>query len=118
MTLEEFTHITLQVLQEGGGMATYAPTLVVDGVIQVIEGIPEEMDHREAIQSVIRRCGLEGSEFLFALRTGEGEVTTGHQTASGAQFLRIVELRQGYVLAEPKDCSWWRIGSGDGDPQA
>jgi hypothetical protein len=113
VTLEEFTQITLQVLEEQS-LATYAPTLVVEGMIQVVEGIPEGMDHREAIQDLVRRAGLVGRDFLFGLRTGKGEITTGHHGPEGTRFQRILALQHGFMIVEPGDCAWWRLDAPEG----
>ena len=83
MTLDEFTDITMLVLEEQG-IASYAPTLVVRDVIQVIQGIPDDMDPRIAIQDVIRRAGLEGTELIFGVQSGPIEVTTGCSSPRGS----------------------------------
>lgn len=106
MDLEEFTHLTITVLEEQD-ISTYAPTLIVGEQVQVIQGIPEGMDHREAIQDVVRRMGLQHKEFLFGVRSGPREVTTGHQGPTGTQFRIISGLVQGFSLSTPEHCPWW-----------
>ncbi|HEY3269765.1 MAG TPA: hypothetical protein VGJ89_00995 [Geothrix sp.] len=111
MDLDEFTHITLAVLEDQGA-AAYAPTIIAGETVQVIQGIPEGMDHREAIQETAVRLGLEQAEFYFGVRSGPGEVTTGFHSPEGAQFRRISEMRQGFVVSALESCPWWTLGQG------
>jgi hypothetical protein len=111
MDLQEFTHLTLAVL-EGQGVSEYAPTILADETVQVIQGIPEGLDHRTALQEAVLRLGLDQSEFLFGVRSGPGEVTTGLHTPVNTQVQRISELRQGFVVSDPEECLWWTLGQG------
>ena len=111
MDLREFTHLTLAVLEDQG-TAVYAPTIIADEIVQVIRGIPEGLDHREAIQETIHRLGLEQSDFFFGVRSGPGEITTGFHTPAGTQFQRISELHKGFVVSDLADCDWWTLGQG------
>ncbi|HJW33561.1 MAG TPA: hypothetical protein VJ505_09385 [Holophagaceae bacterium] len=111
MNLEEFTHITLAVVEEQQD-ESYAPTLIVGDEVRIINGIPEGLDHRTAIQDVVRRLGLMDYEFLFGLRTGPHEVTTGHHTPLGIQIQRITELGKGYSISEVEECPWWDLHVG------
>ncbi len=110
MDLQEFTEITLAVAEEHG-IGLYAPTLIVQGQVQVIQGIPPEVDHREALQQVVRRQGLEDREFFFGVRSGPQEITTGHHTLEGMAFMRISGLHQGFMVSKLEICPWW-----GGDP--
>jgi len=110
MNLAEFTHITISVLEEQG-IETYAPTLVVGEAIQVIQGIPEDLDHREAILQVIQQMGIQQGEFLFGVRSGPREVTTGHHGPHGTHFAVISGLAQGFTLSHPEHCPWWGLGT-------
>ena len=110
MDLDAFTHLTITVLEDQG-MATYAPTLIVGEQVQVIQGIPEGLDHREALLDVIRRMGLQHGEFLFGVRSGPREVTTGHQGPEGISFRVISGLAQGFSLSSPAHPIWWKPGS-------
>jgi len=109
--LQEFTQLTLAVLEDQG-TAVYAPTIIADETVQVIQGIPEGLDHRAALQEMILRLGLEQSDFFFGVKSGPGEITTGHHTPGCTQFQRISELRQGFVVSDPADCAWWTLGQG------
>lgn len=111
MDLQEFTDITLTVLQEQGA-AAYAPTLIAGEIVQVIQGIPEGMDHRAALQETVLRLGLEHAEFFFGVRSGPHEITTGFHTAACTQSRRISELHKGFVVSELENCLWWTLGEG------
>ena len=111
MDLQEFTQLTLAVLEDQG-TATYAPTLIAGETVQVIQGIPEGLDHRAALQETILRLGLQQSDFLFGVKSGPGEITTGWHTAVDTQFQRISELRQGFVVTNLEACDWWTLGQG------
>jgi hypothetical protein len=111
MDLQEFTQITLAVLEDQG-TAAYAPTIIADETVQVIRGIPEGLDHREALQETVLRLGLEQSNFLFGVKTGPGEITTGFHTAVDTRCQRISEMRQGFVVSELANCAWWTLGQG------
>jgi hypothetical protein len=111
MDLQEFTQITLAVLEEQG-TAAYAPTIVADETVQVIRGIPDGLDPREAIQETALRLGLEQSDFFFGVRSGPGEITTGFHTAVDTRFQLISELHRGYVVSDLETCAWWTLGRG------
>ena len=111
MDLQEFTQLTLAVLEDQG-TAVYAPTIIADDTVQVIQGIPEGLDHRAALQETVLRLGLQQSNFVFGVKSGPGEITTGFHTAVETQFQRISELRQGFVVSDLADCAWWTLGQG------
>ena len=111
MTLDDFTDITMVVLEEQG-IASYAPTLVVQETIQVVRGIPEGLDHREAIQDVIRRAGLEGTDLLFGVKSGPAEVTTGRYSPEGSTFQLISQVPRGFTVAPLESCDWWTLDDG------
>lgn len=114
MTLEEFTRITLSVLSEGG-IGQYAPTILSGEQVQVVQGIPEGLDHREALQEVLVRGGLAQAEYFFGVRSGPQEVTTGHHRDGATRFQRILGLSQGFTLVAADACPWWRMDD-DGGP--
>ena len=111
MDLQEFTQLTLAVLEERG-TAAYAPTIIADETVQVIQGIPEGLDHREALQETVFRLGLEQSDFFFGVKSGPDEITTGFHTALDTRFQLISEMRQGFVVSDLADCAWWTLGQG------
>jgi hypothetical protein len=114
MDLTEFTHITLAVLEDQG-TAAYAPTIIAGDAVQVIQGIPEGVDHRAAIQEVALRMGLEQSEFYFGVQSGQGEITTGFHSQEGTRFQKISEMRQGFVVSDLDPCEWWTLDQGKGN---
>lgn len=110
MTLEEFTHITLGVVSDDG-IADYLPTLLLPDTrtIQAIEGIPAHVAHTEAIQTVIARSGLEETEFFFGVRSGDGQITTGHHRPSQhTLFMLIQETSNGLEVKALEYCDWWK----------
>ena len=111
MDLENFALATLEVLEEGN-IATYAPTffLLPEEGFRVIEGIPHELDHPEALQDLAGRMDLGDTEFLFGVRSGEGEVTVGHYTPSGTQFLLISGSKRRFHITQLEHCTWWHFG--------
>lgn len=111
MDLQEFTHLTLTILDEQGA-AAYAPTLLAGDSVQVIQGIPAGIDHRDALQETVQRLGLEHTEFFFGVRSGPHEITTGFHTAARTQSQRISELHKGFVVSALEDCAWWTLGEG------
>lgn len=111
MDLQEFTQITLAVLEEHG-TAAYSPTIIADDTVQVIQGIPEGLDHRAALQETVHRLGLEQSDFFFGVKSGPGEITTGFHTLVDTRFQRISELHKGFVVSDLEDCAWWTLGQG------
>jgi hypothetical protein len=111
MDLQEFTQLTLAVLEDQG-TAVYAPTIIADETVQVIQGIPEGLDHREALQETVLRLGLGQSDFFFGVRSGPGEITTGFHTAVSTQTQRISEMQKGFFVSDLEDCAWWTLGQG------
>lgn len=111
MDLTEFTQITLAVLEDHG-VAAYAPTIIADDTVQVIQGIPPDIDPREALQETILRLGLEQSEFYFGVKSGPGEVTTGFHTLVGTRFQCISQLHQGFMVSDLAGCGWWTLDGG------
>ncbi|HEX9626486.1 MAG TPA: hypothetical protein VGA00_06060 [Acidiferrobacterales bacterium] len=108
--LENFTRITVTVVQEDG-LNGYLPTVMIPATkdIRTIEGIPEDVDHREAIQNYIIRNGFNKGEFFFGVQTGKNEITTGHFTAKGTSFMKIQETESGCVVNPLASCHWWHI---------
>jgi len=112
MTLKDFTDITLKVIEKNG-VADYLPALALPDTqrIKAIEGIPDHVAHTEAIQKVILRSGFETREFFFGVRSGDGQITTGHYCPGRkTSFMLIREIDSGYVVESIENCSWWRVG--------
>jgi hypothetical protein len=105
-SLKEFAGMTLKVLSDDG-IADYLPTVVVEGEFFVVEGIPTEVDHRVAMQRTINARGLERGDYLFGVRSGEGEVTIGRCAAGKLEFMLIRQLNDGFHSAVMSRCEWW-----------
>ena len=111
MTLDEFTEMTKNVITEDG-IAEYLPTLAFPDTkeVRVTQGIPEKVDHRDAIQNVIGRSGHEKREFLFGVRSAYDRVTIGHvRPGEPTVFMEIVETADGLSAAALPSCDWWRL---------
>lgn len=67
MTLDWFAQATINVIRKDG-IAEYLPTIVLNETqeFRVIQGIPVTVDHRTAIQNVVRRSGYQSQEFFSA----------------------------------------------------
>jgi hypothetical protein len=105
-TLEQFAQATVNVVGDTP-VREYVPTFALNGEVLVLEGIPEGIDHREAIQDHAKRNGWNASDFLFGVRSGEEEITVGFYSPSGSEFalLRWVdESVQLHALERPE---WW-----------
>ena len=116
LTLSGFIQTTLEVLQDNG-IDTYLPTIIPLGSpgkpVICIKGIPEEVDHRDAIQQVILEAGLNDSEFFFCVRNAENELVGGHYRESGTDFFGIRKSPLGYVSIPAPACDWWHIRKGN-----
>lgn len=109
MTLESFAEATIQVIREDG-IAGYLPTILLNGEIRVIEGIPATVDHRTAIQNVVRRSNLEDNEFLFGVRSADETITLGHfRPGRPTEFMTIARTSAGYATNTLETCDWWKI---------
>ncbi|MDE3033661.1 MAG: hypothetical protein KGI56_08370 [Acidobacteriota bacterium] len=111
MDLPEFTHLTLAVLEDHGADA-YAPTIIAGDAVQVIQGIPPDVDPREALQEMVLRLGLAQSEYFFGVRSGPGEVTTGFHSLAGTRFQCISQMHQGFMVSDLAECPWWTLDGG------
>ena len=107
--LASFTETTRRVLTRDG-MDEYLPTLLVGKDIRVIEGIPPNVDHREAIQKHAAKLGLLKGEFFFGVRTGPDRVTTGHFKPGSVECMSVVRSAEGLSVTEGADASWWKVG--------
>ena len=111
MNLESFSSATINVIQEEG-LSEYLPTLVFveTAEIRVIEGIPDDIDHRTAIQNVVRRAGHNSKEFFFGVLSSPNEITIGHhRPGEPPTFMMITEAPGGFSVKELKECEWWNI---------
>jgi hypothetical protein len=111
MTLQDFAEITMNVIREDG-IDGYLPTLVLPDTkhIRVIQGIPDDVDHRDAVQNVVRRSGYETREFFFGVQSTSHEITIGHcRPGQPTEFMRITEATDGFSVAAIPSCDWWKV---------
>ena len=111
MNLKDFVDNTIEVIREDG-IASYLPTLIFPDTHEVvaIEGIPDDVDHRQAIQKVILRSGHQEREFFFGVQSGRGLITTGHfRSGRPTEFMEIAETADGHTTAIIETCEWWKI---------
>jgi hypothetical protein len=111
MTLDSFAESTIAVIREVG-IAEYLPTIVLPATqeFRVVEGIPADVDHRAAIQNVIRRSGYTQGEFYFGVRSAPDQIILGHYTPQRAtEFMQIVKTSDGYSKKPLLACDWWHI---------
>ena len=78
--------------------------------VRAVEGISKGVDHREAIQNVIRRSGDQKREFFFGVCSEPGQITTGHfRPEAPIGFMQILETSEGYSSSPLESCEWWHI---------
>lgn len=111
VTLDTFADATIDVVREDG-IPEYLPTIVLSaiGEFRVIDGIPAEVDHRVAIQNVIRRSSYDKTAFFFGVRSAPDQITLGHyQAGRPTEFRQILQTNNGYVIKPLASCEWWEI---------
>jgi hypothetical protein len=105
-TLEEFAQATVNVVGNTP-VAEYVPTFARNGEILVLEGIPTDKDHREAIQDHAKRNGWNSADFLFGVRSDEMEITVGFYSPSGSKFA-VLRWTDESVHMQALDLpGWW-----------
>ncbi|MBS0263919.1 MAG: hypothetical protein JSS02_18415 [Planctomycetes bacterium] len=103
--------MTINVIR-ADGLDGYLPTFVLPDTeeIRAIEGIPDDVDHREAVQNVVRRSGYKTREFFFGVQTAPRQITIGHfRPGQPTVFMRITESARGYSTRSLVACDWWKI---------
>ena len=105
-SLAQLVRATLNVLEKNG-IEAYLPTIVLEDDFFVIEDIPDDVDHRKALLDTLARDGLMDKDFLFAVRSAEGEVTVGEHAFDELEFVIIRKLNDGYHQAPLAVCDWW-----------
>src|SRR5687768_7436332 len=101
MTLQDFADITINVIREDD-IEGYLPTFALPDTqqIRVIQGIPDDVDHRDAVQNVVRRSGYETREFFFGVQSASREITIGHyRPGKPTEFMTITEAADGFSVA-------------------
>ena len=110
MTIDNFINATLEVIAEDG-IEVFLPTIfpLGDEEFQIVDGIPDDVDHREAIQKVIIESGFNNSDFFFCVRSAFNELTGGYYHQTGTDFF-IIHIRvAGYNVNRVPNCEWWHV---------
>ena len=107
ISLAAFAQTTREIVMEEG-FADYCPTLYHEEDLVVVEGIPDGVDHRDALQRMIRRQGLVGKEFMFGVLSGPDEVMTGHVGPGGATFMAVRMVEGEVRVHEHPRPAWWQ----------
>jgi len=114
-TLDGFIQTTIQVLHEHG-LDAYMPTIVPlgksDKPLLCIHGIPDDVDHRDALQQVILAASLDKDEFFFCVRDSDDELVGGHYRKGQTDFFRIRRTALGFIPSPAASCPWWKMGPG------
>jgi hypothetical protein len=115
MTLDSFMENTVAFLAEHGA-EDYLPTILPVGQpgkpLMLIRGIPEQIDHRDALQQVIRDTGLLAGEFFFCVRSGADELVGGRYTPRATEFFAIRQSGGKFFAGRIPGCEWWRLSPG------
>lgn len=78
--------------------------------VRAIQGIPDGVDHREAIQIVIRRSGDEKREFSFGVHSAPGRIVTAHfRSGKTTEFMEIFGTSDGYSTVTVETCECWKV---------
>jgi hypothetical protein len=111
MTLQDFAKMTINVIREDG-IEGYLPTFILPDTqeVRAIQGIPADVDHRDAVQNVVRRSGYETREFFFGVQSAPKRITIGHfRPGLPTAFMEINETEDGYSTSPVSSCDWWKV---------
>jgi len=89
----------------------YLPTFVVDDEVLVLEGIPADVDHREALQRHALGQGWDKRVFLFGVLSSKSTITTGRYDPHGSTFMTLERTATGCVTSPAETPNWWWLGS-------
>ena len=107
--LQTFTQITIKILGDTP-IAEYLPTFLLDKEILALDGIPGNVDHCDAVQRHAQKKGWTSRSFIFAVRSGDGEVTTGQFSPEGATFMRVQQNGETFSVSSISRPPWWWLG--------
>ena len=107
--LRTFTQITTKILGETP-IAEYLPTFLVDTEILALDGIPDNVDHCDAVQRHALKHGWHCRSFLFAVRSGDGEVTTGEYSPEAVTFMLVQQADDSFNVTSISKPEWWWLG--------
>jgi hypothetical protein len=111
MNIQDFADMTIGVIRDDG-IADYLPTFVFLDTreVRAISGIPFEVDHRDAIQNVMRQSGYDKRECFFGVKSAPQQITIGHfRPGQPTAFMEIIETPEGYSASQLSSCDWWRV---------
>lgn len=111
MTLHDFAQMTIRVIRKRG-IDNYLPTIILpeERHIRAIRGIPDHVDHREAVQRVIRESHYQMREFFFGVQSAPHQITVCHfRPDRPTEFMEIIDTPDGYSAREIASCKWWRV---------
>lgn len=110
-SLRDFANITMRIIGDDN-LSEYLPTLVDldSNHVRVIEGIPDDVDHRDAVQKTISRDGLGERSLCFGVKSGPGCVTVGFCSPGKApEFMEIVRTDEGLAARDIDRPEWWVV---------
>ena len=113
ISLEGFIENTMEFLEKHGAddfLPTIIPMCQPERPLMLIRGIPEEVDHRDAIQQVITDSGLQDFEFYFCVKSGEDELIGGRYTPTLTEFFAIRKSGEKFIAGRIPAVSWWLVG--------
>lgn len=111
MTIQQFAEMTINVLRKVGNDG-YLPMFVFLDTQEIlaIEEIPADVDHRDAIQNIIRRRGYKTREFYFGVQSAPQQITVGHfRPGLPTNFMTITETSDGYDTKPVSASAWWKL---------
>ena len=110
--LEHFVKVTIGILLKDG-LAGFLSTLVDEetGEITAIDGIPDDVDHCEALMNSIQRYGLTSKHFLFAVHSGPGVVTAGSCVDGSCHFVEIASDGADCQYSPIPKPTWWTLSA-------
>jgi hypothetical protein len=111
MMVDDCLQMTLGMVNRDG-LAGYLPTLAVPAtrVVSVIEGIPPDVDHRDAVQKAVKDRSLSSTEFFFAVHLGPSQLTVGHFQPGGTPPGSLIATLSGdgVTTRESPMVDWWK----------
>ena len=107
--LQTFTQITTKILGDTP-IDEYLPTFLVEKEVLTLDGIPDNVDHRDAIQRHAQKKGWHSRSFIFAVKSGDSEVTTGQYSPEGVTFMRVQQTGGGFSVSSIPTPVWWWLG--------
>lgn len=108
--LQTFTQITVRILGDTP-IAEFLPSFLVDKEILTLDGIPDNVDHCDAIQRHAQKKGWHNRSFIFSVRSGDSEVTTGQYSPEGVTFMRVQNAGDSFGVAPVSRPPWWWLRS-------